>query len=103
MVAELKRLGPFGQGNRKPILHLPGLTLAGPPRKVGKSGDHLQLFVRQRDGTQFGMKCIAFNHAHRIDELTAGTTIDLAVEPTVNEYNGNVSVELQVKDVRVHA
>ena len=48
LVNELKRLGPFGHGNRRPLLCCRGLTLAGPPRRVGKTGDHLQLFVRQK-------------------------------------------------------
>ena len=47
LVIDLKRLGPFGHGNRKPLLCCRGVTLASPPRRVGKTGDHLQLFVRQ--------------------------------------------------------
>ena len=33
--------------------------------------------------------------------MTPGTTIDLAVEPQLNEFNGRVSVELEVKDVQI--
>ncbi|HLL90563.1 MAG TPA: single-stranded-DNA-specific exonuclease RecJ [Tepidisphaeraceae bacterium] len=98
LCTDLKRLGPFGHGNRKPVLQLAGLQVAAPPRRVGKSGDHLALFVRQPDGAS--MKAIAFNHGHLLEKLSVGTVVDLAVEPTLNEWNGRTSVELDVKDVR---
>ncbi len=98
LVNELKRLGPFGHGNRRPLLCCRGLTLAGPPRRVGKTGDHLQLFVRQGNTH---MKCIAFGAGELFDKLQTGMAIDLAVEPQINEYNGRTSVELAVKDVQI--
>jgi single-stranded-DNA-specific exonuclease len=97
LVREMRRLGPFGHGNRKPLLCIQGLTIAGPPRRVGKTGDHLQLFVKQGRAQ---MKCIAFNQGKLIDDLRTGTVVDLAVEPQINEYQGRTSVELEVKDLR---
>jgi len=97
LVNDLQRLGPFGHGNRKPLLCCLNLTLAAPPRKVGKTGDHLQLMVQQG---RRSMKCIAFNAAALFEKLQPGMTISLAVEPQINEYNGRVSVELEVKDVQ---
>jgi single-stranded-DNA-specific exonuclease len=97
LVQDLQRMGPFGHGNRKPLLCCRGVEIAATPRRVGKSGDHLQIQVRQGNST---MKCIAFNHGAMFDRLTAGTRIDLAVEPVINEFNGYVNVELEVKDVQ---
>jgi len=96
LVREMERMAPFGNGNRRPLLCCLGVEIAGPPRAVGK-GEHLQIMVRQEGRL---MKCIAFGYGDRIDDLVAGRKIDLAVEPTINEYNGNVNVELEVKDVR---
>ena len=98
LVNDLKRLGPFGHANRKPLLCCRGLTIAGPPRRVGKTGDHLQLFVQQGGAK---MKCIAFNFGSMFDQLRTGTRVDLAVEPTLNEYMGRTSVELAVKDLQL--
>ncbi len=98
LVTDLKRLGPFGHGNRKPLLCVRGLTIAAQPRRVGKTGDHLQLYVKQ--GTA-SMKCIAFNYGKMLDELNTGTKIDLAVEAQLNEYMGRRSVELEVKDLQI--
>jgi single-stranded-DNA-specific exonuclease len=99
LVTDLKRLGPFGHGNRRPVLCCRGLEVVAPPRRVGASGDHLQLMVRQGPSGQ-PMKCIAFGYGPLFDRLTPGTAIDLAVEPSINEYNGRRSVELEVKDVQ---
>jgi len=96
LVISLQRLGPFGQGNRRPVLCCRGVQLAAPPRKVGKTGDHVQLFVKQ--GTT-SMKCIAFNFAKACADLKTGDTVDLAVEATINEFNGYRNVELEVKDL----
>jgi single-stranded-DNA-specific exonuclease len=99
LVTDLKRLGPFGHGNRRPVLCCRGLEVVAPPRRVGASGDHLQLLVRQGPAGQ-PMKCIAFGYGPLFDRLIPGTSIDLAVEPSINEYNGRRSVELEVKDVQ---
>jgi single-stranded-DNA-specific exonuclease len=100
LVNDLNRLGPFGHGNRRPLLCCRELQIAQPPRRVGKTGDHLQLFVRQGNTS---MKCIAFNYGELFDRLQPGTTIDLAVEPQINEFNGRSSVELEVKDLQFSA
>ncbi|HEY7087807.1 MAG TPA: single-stranded-DNA-specific exonuclease RecJ [Tepidisphaeraceae bacterium] len=98
LVNEMNRLGPFGHGNRRPLLCCRKLILAGPPRRVGKTGDHLQLFVKNG---RFHMKCIAFGYGEMFDKLQPGMTLDLAVEPQINEFNGRVSVELAVKDLQI--
>jgi single-stranded-DNA-specific exonuclease len=97
LVNDLQRLGPFGQGNRRPLLCLRSVSLAGPPRRVGKTGDHLQFHVRQGE---VWMKCIAFGAGDWTDRLTTGMSLDLAAEPQLNSYNGRTNVELQVKDLR---
>jgi len=98
LVNDLKRLGPFGLGNRRPILCCRGVELARPARRVGKTGDHLQLLVRQGDAM---IKGIAFGFGGLADQLPAGRRVDLAMEPSINEYNGRCTVELQVKDIQL--
>ena len=97
LVTDLQRLGPFGHGNRRPVLCCRDVMLTSPPRRVGKAGDHLQLFVRQGSAT---MKCIAFNAGSWFDRLRAGSRLNLAAEPSLNEYKGQTSVELDVKDLQ---
>jgi single-stranded-DNA-specific exonuclease len=98
LVSDLARLGPFGHGNRKPLLACRDVEIAQPPRRVGKNGDHLQLTFKQAG--KF-MKGIAFGMGTLADHLRVGDTVEIAVEPTVNEFNGYTNVELMVKDLRV--
>jgi single-stranded-DNA-specific exonuclease len=101
LVTEMKRLGPFGHGNPRPLLCCKGLEIAAPPRRVGGGGEHLQLLVRQGTGPAARtVRCIAFSHGPMFDRLPVGAVIDFAVEPSINEYNGYRNVELEVKDVR---
>jgi single-stranded-DNA-specific exonuclease len=97
VVQDMQRLGPFGTANGKPLLCCRGVEIAAPPRRVGKTGDHLQILVRQGSVT---MKCIAFNRGEIFEQLLPGLKIDLAVEPSINDYNGYRNVELDVKDIR---
>ena len=92
----MQRLGPFGTGNPRPVLCCRQVEMAAPPRRVGRTGDHLQLVVRQ-DGVT--MKCIAFGRGSLADQLAVGRRIDLAVEPCIHEYNGLRGVQLEVRDV----
>ena len=96
LVTDMQRLGPFGQGNPKPLLCCLGVEVAAPPRRVGRTGDHLQLLIRQGTHT---MKCIAFKCGELCDRLQPGVQVDLAVEPTINEFNGYRNVQLEVKDL----
>ena len=97
LVNDLKRLGPFGHGNRKPVFCSKGIEIAAPPRRVGKTGNHLQLYMKQGNTS---MKAIAFGAGELYDRLQVGVRVDVAFEPTLNEYNGFTSVELEVKDLQ---
>lgn len=98
LVNDLHRVGPFGNGNRKPLLACHGMEVTQPPRRVGKTGEHLQIQVRDETGS---MKCIAFGFGAMFDRLLPGAKIDLVVDPTINEFNGRSSVELMVKDLKM--
>ncbi len=97
LVRDLHRLGPFGAGNRRPVFCVRGVEVTLPARRVGRTGGHLQLQVRQGRNA---LKCIGFNLGPMEPHLKPGRIVDLAVEPTINEYNGRRSVELEIKDVQ---
>ena len=42
----------------------------------------------------------AADGSYKFDRLRPGVTVDLAFEPTINEYNGFSNVELEVKDLQ---
>ena len=100
LVDDMARMGPFGQGNRRPLVCCRGVTVAGDPRRMGKESAHISLRVAQ-GGTV--MKVVMFNAGPEMDQIRGGQRIDVAVEPQLNEYNGTVSVELRAVDVRAAA
>jgi single-stranded-DNA-specific exonuclease len=97
LLGDLARLGPFGHGNRRPLFVCRKVSVVSPPRRVGKASQHLQMQVRQADQC---IKCIAFGQGDLADKLPPGTQIDVAVEPSINEYNGRTSVQLEIKDLQ---
>ena len=98
LVDEFEKLGPFGQGNPKPLFGCADVELAAPPNRCGQTGDHLQLRVRQGEVM---MKCIAFGLGDMAEKLRQGMRIDVAAEPSLNHYNGNTIVQLEVKDLKM--
>ncbi len=96
LVAELARLGPFGVGNPKPLLVLRDLTVRS-ARACGKNGEHLQLLLDDEAGCR--IKAIAFRCGPLAATLKNASRLDLAAEPSINEWNGRISVELTVKDL----
>ncbi|MDB5328261.1 MAG: recJ, partial [Phycisphaerales bacterium] len=99
LVNDLARLGPFGRGNPKPLLRCRDVVLTAPPKRIGKTGDHLVLAVHKNGGKP--MKAIAFGAADWADKLSEGDTVHLCVQPQINEFNGWRSVELEVKDLQI--
>jgi single-stranded-DNA-specific exonuclease len=96
LARDLGRLGPFGPGNRKPRFASPVLHLEGEPRAVGKTASHLQFMLT--DG-RCRMKAIAFGQADQIEALRDRRQCRVAYGPSVNEFNGRVSVEMQVSNI----
>ena len=98
LATEVKRLGPFGTGNPRPMLILRGLTLAS-ARAVGREGDHLQLQLTDQLGVT--VKGIAFGCGDLAARLAPGDGLDVAAVPSLNEWQGRTSVELEVRDLRL--
>lgn len=96
LVRELEKMGPFGAGNPKPKFASPVLHLDGEPRTVGKHANHLQFCLT--DGRS-RIKAIAFDQADKLEPLRMRRQCRVAYEPCLNEFNGRVSVEMQVIDI----
>jgi single-stranded-DNA-specific exonuclease len=94
----MERLEPFGEGNPAPVLALRGVRVAGRPRRMGATNEHVSFFVG-RNGR--ALRCIAFRDAARIAPLLdGGGDLDVAVTPQRSEYRGAAEAEGLVVDVR---
>jgi single-stranded-DNA-specific exonuclease len=97
MVSELQMLGPFGQGNPKPVFATKGVRLASPPRRVGSGREHLQLAIT--DNTN-AVRCIGFRFGKLEKKLLENEFFNVAYQPQLNTYNGNTNVEFVLTDIQ---
>lgn len=96
-VEQLERLGPFGQGNPKPIFATKGVRLAGTPRRVGAKNDHLQFVITDNTGS---VRCVGFRMGHLEKKMLETECFSVAYEAQINHYNGNSNVEFIATDVQ---
>jgi single-stranded-DNA-specific exonuclease len=101
-VRALRQLGPFGRGNPRPLLRIANLVVSGAPRQMGSEGRHLSIQVSDpRIGRSGMMRAVWWKRAEHAAALAAGCHVDLAAEPKINEWNGRVAVELDIRDARI--
>ena len=95
----LQQMAPFGPSNNKPVLMLKGVVDNGRGRLIGSDQSHLKLAITDAlgsavyDGIGFGMA----NHFPRIKNKEP---FDICFVLEENEWNGNTTLQLRVKDIR---
>ncbi len=106
-VEVIERLGPFGAGNPKVRLAARRLCLAGPCRRMGQRGDHLQFLVAGKDDTTAHLRpggvlrAVAFGKAKWEKVLADADHFDVVFQPVINRFKGNTTVEMIVEDLQV--
>ena len=96
-VNELRLLGPFGQANPQPMFATKGVRLCAPPRRVGATGDHLQLAITDNTNS---IRCIAFRFGRLEKKLLENEFFNVAYSAQLDTYNGNKNVQLVVRDIK---
>jgi single-stranded-DNA-specific exonuclease len=92
---ELKRLEPFGFSNSRPLLMLPKVRLAAPPRVVGER--HLKLKIA--DAQNRSLDVIGFGWGECARNLIPGNPLDLAGHLSENTWNGATTLQMELKDL----
>jgi single-stranded-DNA-specific exonuclease len=87
-------LQPTGYGNRPPHFVSRNLKILR-SNSVGKDANHLKMIVT--DG-RITYDAIAFRQGHWLNKLPP--RVDLLYEFELNEYNGRVSLQLNVSDLK---
>ncbi len=96
-VEQLEMLGPFGQGNPKPVFAVKGVRLAATPRRVGARSDHLQFTIADNTGAA---RCVGFRMGHLEKKMLEKDFFNVAFEAQINHFNGNSNVEFIARDVQ---
>jgi single-stranded-DNA-specific exonuclease len=93
---DLARLGPYGQGNPRPLLWVPGVR-ASRTRLIGRDQGVLKAwFERPGSGP---IEAIWWSGAPHQALFEAGP-VDVLGHLSVNEYRGRRTLQLEVRDVR---
>ncbi|MGM9637797.1 MAG: single-stranded-DNA-specific exonuclease RecJ [Eubacteriales bacterium] len=91
---QLRILEPYGAGNPTPLFLLQNVKVSDITELAGK---HTKLSVRA-NGLTFVALC--FGSPRATLDLVCGDSVDLVFQLNVNEFRGNHSVQLIVKDFR---
>ncbi len=93
LVNDISRLEPFGAGNPAPVFIMKNLQIKQ-KKLMGSNKDHLKLTVQSGEKV---FDCIRWSQGDIA--LANGDYIDIAFSPQINEFNGNISIQLILKDV----
>jgi single-stranded-DNA-specific exonuclease len=98
----LKQFAPFGPKNMSPVFRINGLQDTGYAKAVGKEKDHLKCKFFQGSSAQ-KIDAIGFNLGKNMDELKNRSKVDILCTIDENEWNGQISLQLKLKDIKPHA
>ncbi len=94
----LKQFAPFGPGNMTPIFMAEGLKDTGYARGVGEGEKHLKCSLYQPGCNPIGG--IGFNLGDKLDIVKGIKPFDAVFSLDENEWNGTVSLQLKLRDIR---
>jgi single-stranded-DNA-specific exonuclease len=94
----LRRFAPFGPGNMSPLFCTKGIIDAGGSRVVGKN--HLKLSVVHPDISGGPFSAIAFQQGGHFPKIEKGLPFNICYHVEENEWNGNVTLQLNIKDIK---
>ncbi|TXK78590.1 single-stranded-DNA-specific exonuclease RecJ [Mesonia sp. K4-1] len=95
----LKQFAPFGPGNMAPTFLTTNLTDTGYAKAVGQENDHLKCCVQQLPNQEM-LGAIGFNLGKKLKTVANKEPFDAVYSVDENEWNGNVSLQLKLKDIR---
>ena len=98
LIRILNQFEPFGPQNMTPVFMTKGVKDSGYAKQLGKAEEHLKLFVKQNNSQGFG--AIGFGHGDKLELVNNKQPFDAVYCIDENEFNGNVSIQLRMKDLR---
>lgn len=97
VVKNFERLAPFGMDNQKPVFYIRDFQIEN-ARAMGASNAHLKLKIFR--GTS-NFEVVAFGKGSLAAEFSQAKGLELAVTLSVNQWNGQTTLQLMMVDARV--
>lgn len=96
----LKQLAPFGPHNMRPVFVTDNVFITSNSRKIGGDKTHLRLEVFQQDSLDLKFNCIGFGLGSVLDDLDEGVPFSIAYNIEENHWNGQTTLQLNLKDIK---
>ena len=96
-VKSYERLAPFGMDNQKPVFYIRDFQVEN-ARSMGAGDSHLKLKISK--GTA-NFEVVAFGQGAKATEFAQTKQLELAVTLSVNQWNGQTTLQLMMVDARV--
>ncbi|PXY44761.1 single-stranded-DNA-specific exonuclease RecJ [Flavobacterium hydrophilum] len=100
LIRILKQFEPFGPQNMTPVFMTRNIKDTGYAKTLGADDEHLRLFVKQNDPE--GIAAIGFGLGKKINIAQNQNPFQLAYCIAENEWNGNITTQLMLKDIRIN-
>lgn len=97
----LKQFAPFGPDNMAPVFLTENVVDTGYASIVGKN--HLKLSVVHPDISGFPVAGIAFQQGDKLPIVQSGRPFSICYHVEENEWNGHVSLQLNIKDIKPYS
>lgn len=95
----LKQFEPFGIGNEQPIFKCVNvIAVRGTLKVVGK--DHLKMEIMEVNNPKLRVSAIAFNQIKHFDYISKGFSFDVCYSLETNEWQGNQTLQANIKDIQ---
>ncbi|MEM9680323.1 MAG: single-stranded-DNA-specific exonuclease RecJ [Bacteroidota bacterium] len=94
----VEQLAPFGPSNMRPVFMTDGVKDTGYGKCVGEADKHLRISVAESGTSPIG--AIGFNLGPKKSIALNGTPFDVAYTVDENHWNGDVSLQLKLKDIK---
>ncbi len=94
---------PFGEGNQEPIFLMKNLSVLQ-VKLLGVQKKHIKINVKVSDDKSklFFFELVGFNMAKNFKEIKPNDKIDVVFSVSVNHWNGEERIQLNIKDLRFH-
>lgn len=100
LIRILKQFEPFGPQNMTPVFMTSDIKDTGYAKTLGAEEEHLRLFVKQADSD--GIAAIGFGLGKKLNIAQNQNLFQLVYTIAENEWNGTVSTQLMLKDIRTN-
>ena len=94
----LKQFEPFGPQNMTPVFLTKNVKDTGYGKPMGQEDEHLKLFVKQNNSE--GIAAIGFGLGNKLETTKNGHPFEMVYSIDENEWKGNVSLQLRLRDIK---